>query len=40
MTVIGYMTDASEGIYLVDTNDSLVPLRAQGWNHFNQNPEA
>jgi thiamine-monophosphate kinase len=34
MTVIGYMTDASEGIYLVDTNDSLIPLKAQGWNHF------
>ncbi|WP_300660098.1 thiamine-phosphate kinase [Fluviicola sp.] len=40
MTVIGYMTDVSEGVYLVDTNDSLVPLRAQGWNHFNSNPEA
>ncbi len=34
MTVIGYMTDASEGIYLVDTNDSLIELKAQGWNHF------
>ena len=34
MTVIGYMTDASEGTYLVDTNESLIPLRAQGWNHF------
>nr|WP_294859058.1 thiamine-phosphate kinase [uncultured Fluviicola sp.] len=34
MTVIGYMTDVSEGIYLVDTNDSLIPIKAQGWNHF------
>jgi thiamine-monophosphate kinase len=35
MTVVGYMTDTSEGIYLVDSNDSLVRLKAQGWNHFN-----
>lgn len=34
MSVVGYMTDASEGIYLVDKNDSLVTLKAQGWNHF------
>lgn len=34
MTVLGYMSDASQGIYLVDTNDSLIPLKAQGWNHF------
>lgn len=34
MSIIGYMTDASEGKYLVDTNDSLVELKAQGWNHF------
>lgn len=34
MTVIGYMTNADQGHYLVDSNDSMVPLRAQGWNHF------
>lgn len=34
MSIVGYMTDFSEGIYLVDKNDSLVPLKAQGWNHF------
>jgi thiamine-monophosphate kinase len=34
MSVIGYMTDPAEGKYLVDTNNSLVPLRAQGWDHF------
>jgi thiamine-monophosphate kinase len=34
MTVIGYMTEASQGKYLVDSNDSLVELKAQGWNHF------
>ena len=32
MTVIGYVTDKTEGEYLVDKNDSLVKLRAQGWN--------
>jgi len=34
MSIIGFMTNADEGTYLVDTNDSLVLLRAQGWNHF------
>ena len=34
MTVIGHMTDASEGIYFVDKNGSAIELRAQGWNHF------
>lgn len=34
MTVVGYMTDKSEGHYLVDTNESLIPLRAQGWDTF------
>jgi thiamine-monophosphate kinase len=35
MTVIGYITDESEGAYLVDKNDSLVQLKAQGWNKAN-----
>lgn len=34
MTVIGYMTNADQGVFLVDSNDSLIPLKAQGWNHF------
>lgn len=34
MTVIGYMTTAEQGKYLVDSNDSLIELKAQGWNHF------
>ncbi len=37
MTVVGYMTEPAAGIYLVDTNESLIPLKAQGWNHFNKN---
>lgn len=34
MTVIGHITDVSEGLYYVDKNASMVELRAQGWNHF------
>lgn len=32
VTVIGYMTDASEGAHLVSTSDTLVELKAQGWD--------
>lgn len=34
MTVVGHVTDASEGLYYVDKNGSMVELRAQGWDHF------
>ncbi len=34
MTIIGYAVSENEGNYLVDTNDSLVEIKAQGWNHF------
>ena len=36
MTVIGFMTDEADGKYLVDSNDSIVQLKAQGWNHFQE----
>lgn len=36
MSVIGHMTDGSEGLYYVDKNGSMVELQAQGWNHFGQ----
>lgn len=36
MTVIGHITDASEGLYYVDKNGSMVELQAQGWNHFDK----
>ncbi len=32
-TIIGHMTDAKEGINLVTTGGSAIPLEAQGWNH-------
>jgi hypothetical protein len=34
MTVIGHMTDPSDGIYYIDKNGSAVTLQAQGWKHF------
>ena len=34
MTVIGHMTDKNSGVNLVDKNGALIPLKAQGWNHF------
>lgn len=40
MTVIGHITDASEGLYYVDKNGSMVELQAQGWNHFDQDQES
>lgn len=40
MTVIGHITDASEGLYYVDKNGSMVELQAQGWNHFKDNQDA
>ncbi len=36
MTVIGHITDVSEGAYLVDKNGSVIELRAQGWDHFSE----
>lgn len=34
LTIIGHMTDANSGVNLVDKNGALLPLKAQGWNHF------
>jgi thiamine-monophosphate kinase len=32
-TIIGHMNEASEGINLITTGGSSIPLIAQGWNH-------
>lgn len=32
-TVIGHMTEATEGINLITSAGSAIPLEAQGWNH-------
>ncbi len=34
-TVIGHMKDQSAGMHLVTRSDTRIPLRAQGWNSFN-----
>lgn len=35
LTVIGYMTEESTGMHLVSRADTKIPLKAQGWNAFN-----
>ncbi len=32
-TIIGHMTEAAEGVNLITTGGSTIPLEAQGWNH-------
>lgn len=32
ITVIGHITDAKEGVNLITTGGSVIPLKAQGWN--------
>ncbi len=34
VTTIGYMHSADKGIHMVSIGQQLVPLTAQGWNHF------
>lgn len=36
MTVIGHIVEENAGIYLVDKAGSLIPIQAQGWNHFDR----
>lgn len=36
VTVIGYMTEAAQGCFLVPENGTLVELTAQGWNSFGE----
>ena len=35
ITVIGHITKKDQGINLVGNGNNLTPLKAQGWNHFN-----
>ena len=35
ITVIGHITKKDQGINLVGKGNTLTPLKAQGWNHFN-----
>ncbi|PJJ61060.1 thiamine-phosphate kinase [Hymenobacter chitinivorans] len=34
ITVLGHMTEASDGVNLVTKQGQPIPLRAQGWQHF------
>ncbi len=34
MTIIGHITNESEGKYFIDKNGSALELKAQGWSHF------
>lgn len=34
LSIIGHMTDVSEGAHLITRGDSKIPITAQGWNSF------
>ncbi len=36
LTVIGHMTDVSEGAHLITRANTKIPLTAQGWNSFSE----
>lgn len=36
LTVIGHYTDKNSGMNVVDKNGVVIPMKAQGWNHFSQ----
>ena len=34
MTIVGHFVDKNSGSAIVDRGGTLIPLTAQGWNHF------
>ncbi|MFK7811952.1 MAG: thiamine-phosphate kinase [Maribacter sp.] len=36
LSIIGHMTDVSEGAHLITRADTKIPLTAQGWNSFSE----
>ncbi|MEO9534132.1 MAG: thiamine-phosphate kinase [Crocinitomicaceae bacterium] len=36
LTIIGHFTDKASGYTIVDRGGTVIPLQAQGWNHFNE----
>lgn len=34
MTIIGHYTDKGSGMNVIERSGSVVPMQAQGWNHF------
>ena len=39
MTVIGHFTAKDSGLYLIDKQGAAIPLKAQGWNHFEKSKQ-
>jgi len=40
LTVIGYMTDSSNGMNLVTRAEAKIPLTAQGWNSLDSDSQS
>ncbi|MEZ4936201.1 MAG: thiamine-phosphate kinase [Crocinitomicaceae bacterium] len=36
LSVIGHITDANNGVYMMTKEGQAVPIEAQGWNHFKE----
>lgn len=39
LSVIGHITKASEGMHLITRANTKIPIKARGWNSFNQDQE-
>jgi thiamine-monophosphate kinase len=37
ITIIGHITDQASGVNLMSNSGSLIPIQAQGWNHYREN---
>jgi thiamine-monophosphate kinase len=35
VTIIGHIVEVEAGVNIITNNGSMLPLQAQGWNHFN-----
>jgi thiamine-monophosphate kinase len=36
ITIIGHMVEEEAGVHLITANGTMVPVKAQGWNHFKE----
>ena len=36
LTVVGHMTNASEGMHLITRAETKIPIKARGWNSFQE----
>ena len=36
LTIVGHFTDKASGYMVVDRAGTVIPLKAQGWNHFDE----